>query len=165
MEIPQIEAATEDRDPSASLHRPPTATATDIMRIISAEDTKYFADHGVVLETQRKIRKRLEKMTERAFVAYKFTLLVSKCLRNMDIETGLCDLIKIASPHLDFIQQLSFDTAAREYATAKSNEVQISSDSLFNLLSLFAGLGEQGSSSGPVRVIEPPSNFEMAKQV
>jgi len=81
-------------------------------------------------------------MNEKAFHAYELGLIVSRCCRDLDLEG-----------------------AFSAYKTAVEFEAVPSSETFCNLLSLTAGLGEQGSGQALVRETEPPHNLTAALTV
>ena len=48
---------------------------------------------------------------------------------------------------------------------AKAENIRPTNDTYIKLLSLVAGLGDQGSSSGPIREIEPPNDYNAAQEI
>ena len=56
---------------------------------LSQEDIDFLECHGISINTQKRIRKRIEKMSLASFETYKFGIIISKCLQTMDIETGI----------------------------------------------------------------------------
>ena len=58
--------------------------------VLSENDVVFLENHGVEIKTQKRIRKRIEKMSSPSFETYKLGLIVAKCLQKMDIETGIC---------------------------------------------------------------------------
>ena len=106
---------------------------------ITQQDVNFLKEHGIDLNTQKKLRKRLERMQPHTFETYKMQQMISRCMKEMDLQKAI-DI----------------------YNTAKEKSITIGQDSLHALLSLASGLGEQGSTSGPLRTEEPPSDYNMA---
>ena len=57
---------------------------------------------------------------------------------------------------------MDLENAYSSYLTAKTKGYIPNNHTFTNLLSLTAGLGEQGSSNGPISTIEPPRNIDAA---
>ena len=57
---------------------------------------------------------------------------------------------------------MDIESAYKDYLYCKSLGIRINENSLKNLLSLTAGLGDQGSGSGPPRISVPPNNINYA---
>ena len=106
---------------------------------ITQQDIDFLKEYGLDLDRQKKLRKRIERMQPCAFATYKFQQTISKCMKEMDLAK-----------------------ATEAYNSARKEGITIGQDSLHALLSLAAGLGEQGSTSGPLRTEEPPSDYDMA---
>lgn len=60
---------------------------------------------------------------------------------------------------------MDIPSAMTAYSAARMNHVIPNQETFFMLLSLVAGLGEQGSGSGPIRQSEPPSDLKAALTV
>ena len=74
-------------------------------RELTAEEISFLEAHGVRL--QKKLKKRIESMSTSAYATYKMTVVISRCLREMDLET-----------------------ATKVYREAKRNRVNITQDSM-----------------------------------
>ena len=116
-----------------------TGTAEASRLEITVEDIEFLKEHGVDLGTKVKLRKRLERLQPGEFATYKMQQQISKCMKEMDLAK-----------------------AKEAYSFAREEGVTIGKDSQYALLSLAAGLGEQGCSLGPARKEEPPSDYNMA---
>ena len=110
---------------------------------LSQEDIEFLECHGISVNTQKRIRKRIEKMSLASFETYKFGIIISKCLQTMDIETGIVCIsstfcFKCFYTYLMFVL---IYIAKKEYFKAKEFNIKISTATYFSLLSLVAGLG------------------------
>lgn len=91
------------------------------------------------MDLPRKRKRHLEAMNHTQLQAHNLKIALSVCCKEMNL-----------------------DDAVVLYNDAKSRGIHPSSDSYNNLLSLVAGLGEQGSGSYPIREVAPPSDINAA---
>ena len=75
------------------------------------------------------------------------------------------DTFKLGIIIAESCKQMDLRGAFQSYREYKAMGVFPSFDDACNLLSLVAGLGEQGSSAGPLRVTEPPQDVEACSTV
>ena len=130
---------SDDAGAGAAMPKAPAGESSESTLKITQEDIDFLKEHGVNLDQQKKLRKRLERMQPAAFASYKMQQTVSKCMKEMNLRRAI-----------------------EAYNTARKEGIKIGQDSLHALLSLAAGLGEQGSNLGPPRTEEPPSDYHMA---
>eukprot|EP01035_Chromulina_nebulosa_P025750 gene25750-33629_t len=90
----------------------------------------------------KKKMRRLMEMDEKAYESFKLEAFISKCCRELDLENAYV-----------------------MYQEAKAKAVKPNSSTFCNLLSLVAGLGDQGSGAASVRQVQPPNNITYAFQV
>lgn len=107
----------------------------DPARVAAVDE--FLALHSVI--ANKKKRRNLIALPTNAFESYKLGVIVSICCKAMDL-----------------------DRAYAAYCQAKESGITPSQDTFTNLLSLTAGLGDQGSSLAPPREIEPPQNMAAA---
>lgn len=107
---------------------------------VSAEDFAFIESNGVVMGPKR--RKKIESLTQSQFETFKIGVIISACCRKMDIAQ-----------------------ATEAYHDGKSRGIILSNESCMNLLSLVAGLGDQGSGLAQPRDIVPPSDLETAIEI
>jgi len=65
----------------------PSAAAI-VETTLSPEDIAFLERHGVMIMAQKKLRRRIEKLSPAALESYKLNLSVSKCVKELDIATG-----------------------------------------------------------------------------
>ena len=121
------------------------------------------------LEVHKKRRARILKMSPEAWETYKLSVVVSVSCKGMDLRTAFDAYALFRQAHFPLDLSTNANTSSSSRSKAPSlaplqpGAVAVGacrpSLSLYTtLLSLVAGLGDQGSSSGPVRAGEPPSD-------
>jgi len=90
----------------------------------------------------KKKRRTLIEMSAAKFSSYKLGVIIAHCCRYMDLSR-----------------------AYQTYIEAKETEVALHNDVYSMLISLVAGLGDQGSSLAPPRAVEPPSDAAAARVI
>lgn len=106
------------------------------------EEMNAFVEEHSMGKLNRKKKRYLLECTRCQFDAFKLGTIISLSCKKMDL-------------------QGAFDT----YRHFRDKGVNPSFDDFCNLLSLVAGLGEQGSSAGPTREIEPPQDVNACSAV
>ena len=101
------------------------------------EMTKFLNEYNITVN--RKKRRALLTMSQQSFSCYCLGIAIARCCKNMDI-----------------------DRAFELYMKSKADGVVPNQETFTYLLSLTAGLGDQGMGSGPPREIEPPHNIDSA---
>eukprot|EP01041_Mallomonas_annulata_P011962 gene11962-25057_t len=97
----------------------------------------------ISIKMTKRQKRKLESMSSDQVEALKFRMSISDCCKRMDL-TGAIELY---------------------YAAKASGIIHPTVETLCNLLSLAAGFGDQGSGSGPLRTVEPPSDINAANVI
>ena len=92
MEEKEICTVSDSDDESHAQQQQASSSSAGTLEL-SKDDVAFLAEHGVTIDLQKRIRKRIERMTPRSFASYKIKLMVSKCLKDMDIEKGFIIVI------------------------------------------------------------------------
>ena len=87
MEEKEICTVSDSDDESHAQQQQASSSSAGTLEL-SKDDVIFLANHGVLIDVQKRTRKRIERMTPRSFASYKIKLMVSKCLKDMDIEKG-----------------------------------------------------------------------------
>jgi len=101
--------------------------------------TAQFADMPPM---NKKKRRTLIAMSSAKFSSYKLGVIIAHCCRFMDLSR-----------------------AYHTYIEAKEKDISLHNDVYSMLISLVAGLGDQGSSLAPPRTVEPPSDDVAARVI
>jgi hypothetical protein len=108
----------------------------------NTELDKFLSQFKDIAPINKKKRRKILDYTKSRYESYKFTVVISDCCKHMDL-----------------------DRAYTAYKEAIQNKVVIPYEIYSSLISLVAGLGEQGSSSGPIRTQQPPSDVIAARHI
>ena len=125
-------------------------------------------------QPNNKKRRLLMGLSDSAFMSYELGLIVSKCCKvSEDLNTVVnqpysnADIMCIV--FVCFLssssQDMDLSSAYEAYLRFKKQEVYPNHTTFTNLLSLTAGLGEQGSGQDVKRLLEPPSDIHAALQI
>lgn len=146
--IDSLGAGTSSQILDSDLYVANTALVSpDIIAVVSAEEEERLKDIDLFLiennvTIQKKRLKQLVVLPRLTYEAYKLSVVISNCCRDMNLEK-----------------------AVETYNAARSIGVVASIDTFSNLISLVAGLGDQGSGTGPPREIEPPTDIAAASAI
>ena len=116
---------------------PRPLTAEEEVRL--KEILSFSAEHGLDVPQVKKKKRALLNMSEACFGTYKLGVIVAHCCKDMDLSR-----------------------AYQTYLTYKENGIKPNATTFGSLMSLTAGFGEQGMSSGPIRTMEPPQDINAA---
>lgn len=104
-------------------------------------------------------------LSDSAFMSYELGLIVSKCCKVIN-HCRRWSSIRCCEPCiLHPSQDMDLSSAYEAYLRFKEQDVYPNHTTFTNLLSLTAGLGEQGSGQDIKRQVEPPSDIHAALQI
>lgn len=123
-----------------SMTTPSSTLTSETMVIIEGREEevqKFLNEYGIA--ANRKKRRILMTMSSNSFSSYCLGIAIARCCKNMDL-----------------------NRAFQLYMKSKADGVVPNQETFTYLLSLTAGLGDQGMGNGPLRETEPPNNIDAA---